>query len=48
MGRILYAIEDLFDQAAFDAGHTWRRQLFRKLSAKSAAYADRVQSLTWR
>lgn len=45
MGRILYAIEDIFDQAAFEASDTWRRQFFRKVSETSGAYADRIKYL---
>lgn len=40
MSSILYAIEDIFDQAAYAARKPWRRRLFRKLSDKSAVYAD--------
>lgn len=43
MSSILYAIEDIFDQAAFAAQKPWRRRLFRKLSDKSAAYADMIK-----
>lgn len=46
MSSILYAIEDLFDQAAFGARKTWRRQLYRRLSDKSATYADLLKFRT--
>lgn len=45
MGRIFYAIEDVFDQAAFDARTTWQRRLYRRLSALCGAYADRIKLL---
>lgn len=48
MGRIFYAIEDVFDQAAFDARTTWQRRLYRKISALCGTYADRIKRLNKR
>lgn len=43
MGRIFYAIEDVFD-----ARTTWQRRLYRKISALCGTYADRIKRLNKR
>lgn len=48
MGRIFYAIEDVFDQAAFEARTSWQKRVYSKISAMFGTYADRIKLLNRR